>query len=245
MAREPDRGGGGGARYLPRWEVGDVIGAVVVVDVLRAFTTAAYAFAGGARSIHLVGTVEEAVAFKAARPGVLAMGEDGGRRQAGFDFSNSPVEVSQADLRGRDLVQRTGAGVQGALAARSADRLWCASLVCASATARAVAAADVGTPTYVITGRFADVPDRSGSDDLFTARLIERARLGQDLDAAATAHAVTTSEEAAHTLALGPPHVHPEDVSYATRVDAFDFAMEVTRTGEGLRLEPVRHGRAG
>ena len=131
MAREPDRGGGGGARYLPRWEVGDVIGAVVVVDVLRAFTTAAYAFAGGARSIHLVGTVEEAVAFKAARPGVLAMGEDGGRRQAGFDFSNSPVEVSQADLRGRDLVQRTGAGVQGALAARSGATACGAPVSCA------------------------------------------------------------------------------------------------------------------
>jgi len=34
-----------GARFLPRWEVGDVTGAVVAVDVIRAFTTAAYAFA--------------------------------------------------------------------------------------------------------------------------------------------------------------------------------------------------------
>ena len=43
-----------GAQFLPRWAVADVVGAVVVVDVLRAFTTAAYALAGGARHIVLV-----------------------------------------------------------------------------------------------------------------------------------------------------------------------------------------------
>jgi phosphosulfolactate phosphohydrolase-like enzyme len=42
------------ARFVPRWEVADVGGAVVVVDVLRAFTTAAYAFAAGAAEIWLV-----------------------------------------------------------------------------------------------------------------------------------------------------------------------------------------------
>jgi hypothetical protein len=35
------------ARFVPRWEVADVAGAVVAVDVIRAFTTAAYAFAAG------------------------------------------------------------------------------------------------------------------------------------------------------------------------------------------------------
>ena len=42
------------ARYVARWELGDVTGTVVVVDVLRAFTTAAYALAGGATEIWLV-----------------------------------------------------------------------------------------------------------------------------------------------------------------------------------------------
>ena len=34
------------ARFLPPWEIGDVAGAVVAIDVIRAFSTAAYAFAG-------------------------------------------------------------------------------------------------------------------------------------------------------------------------------------------------------
>jgi 2-phosphosulfolactate phosphatase len=224
------------ARYLPRWEIDEVRGSVVVVDVLRAFTSAAYAFAAGAHTIHLVETIEDARAYKAAHPGVLAMGESGGRRQPGFDFSNSPVEVSTADLEGRELVQRTGAGVQATLMARSADRLWCASLVGASATAAAVEAAGLGPPTYVISGRFPDRPEFSGSDDLLTARLIERARLGEDLRVAETRQAVAATDEAERTLALGGADVDPADVEYATRVDRFDFAMEITRRPGGLWL---------
>jgi 2-phosphosulfolactate phosphatase len=226
-----------GARFLPRWAVDDVVGAVVVVDVLRAFTTAAYALAGGARHIVLVDSVDEALTFKAEHPQTLAMGEDRGRRVDGFDFSNSPVEVAAADLVDRVLVQRTSAGTRGVVAARSATRLWCASLVCASATAAAVRRSALGDPTYVITGR--SVGDRSGggNDDLATAELIERARLGIELDADRTSQLVATSDEARRTLAHGPGHADPEDVAFATRVDLFDFAMEVHRIDGHLRLQ--------
>jgi len=68
--------------------------------------------------------------------------------------------------------------------------------------------------------------------------LVERARVGAPLDADATAAAVAASEEAVRTLALGDGHVHPEDIVLATRVDVLDFAMEIERTPDGLRLEP-------
>ncbi|HSB85491.1 MAG TPA: 2-phosphosulfolactate phosphatase [Ilumatobacteraceae bacterium] len=252
------------ARFLPRWEVADVTGAVVAVDVIRAFTTAAYAFAAGARHIFLVDSVDEAVAFKAANPGVLTMGENRGRRPPEFDFSNSPVEIAAADLDGRVLFQRTSAGTRGVIAARSATRLWCASLVCASATAAAVRTSGLGAPTYVITGaaitdaaitgaaltaaaitgaaitgRYDDRPS-TGADDLAAAELIERARLGSDLDAARTIELIARSDEATRTLALGQGHSDPDDIVYATRVDAFDFAMEVRRDCDRLRLDQVQ-----
>ena len=88
------------ARYFAAWDVAEFAGPVVAIDVLRAFTTAAYAFASGARAIYLVGSVPEALAFKARHPGVLAMGEDRGLRPDGFDFSNSPVAVAEADGAG-------------------------------------------------------------------------------------------------------------------------------------------------
>jgi 2-phosphosulfolactate phosphatase len=225
-----------GQRFVGSWQVSGTSGAVVAVDVLRAFTTAAYAFGAGASRILLVDSVADALALKAQHPGVIVIGEDGGRKPDGFDLPNSPVEVSGADVRSRTLILRTSAGTRGVVAARRATRLWCASLVCASATARAVVASGLGEPTYLITGRFEDRPDRLGYDDLVTARLIERARLGHDLDVARTARAVAESEEAAYTQALGHGHVHPEDIEYAVQVDRFDFAMEVHRAGGLLEL---------
>lgn len=227
------------SRNVARWELEGVTGAVVVVDVIRAFTTAAYAFAAGAEAIYLVGGVGEALEFKAARPGVLAMGEERGRRPDGFDFPNSPVALSRADLSGRTLVQRTSAGTQGVVAATNATRLWAASLVCASATAAAVNAAGLGEPTYVITGRFSDAPG-SGDDDSMTADHIEAARLGAPTDPTRVATALLATDEARRTLALGDGHSDPLDIEYAARVDAFDFAMEVDRGPDGLRLTPSR-----
>ncbi len=222
-------------RLLAKWELDGVDGAVVVVDVIRAFTTAAYAFGAGAVAIHLVASVDEALEFKAANAGSLAMGENRGLRPEGFDFPNSPGMVRDADLDGRTLVQRTSAGTQGVVRAVDATRLWAASLVVASATARAVEAAGLGAPAYVITGRFEDRPD-GGEDDVLTAELIERARTARPMEAAATAAALLRTEEAAKTLALGAEHTDPRDIELAAAVDAFDFAMEVQRTDRGLRL---------
>jgi len=226
-------------RFVTTAEAGAASGPVVVIDVLRAFTTAAYALAAGARYVLLVATVEEALAMKVADPAILAMGEQHGHRPDGFDLSNSPLAIVAAGdaLRGRVLVQRTSAGTQGVVAARAATRLWCASLVVASATAAAVAGSGLGTPTYVITGRFPDAGPSSGSDDRATAELIERARVGRPLEAERTAQEVRESEEAEHTIGHGPVSAPQEDIELATRVDAFDFAMEAVRMHGGIRLE--------
>lgn len=224
-------------RFVPTAEAHAARGAVVVVDVIRAFSTAAYALAAGARSIHLVATVEEALAFKAAHPASVAMGEDRGLRPDGFDLPNSPVLARDADLEGRLVVQRTSAGTQGVVAARQAERLWCTGLATARATAEAVRAAGLGAPTYVITGDLLDRPDRPGTDDRLTAEHIEALRTGAPSDPAEVARRVAASDEARRTLELGAGHVDPADIELATAVDAFDFAMEVTRTGDGLRLD--------
>ncbi len=222
------------ARFLAAEEAAEATGAVVVVDVLRAFTTAAYAFAAGARRIWLVAAVDEALRVKAERPGTLAMGEDRGRRLPGFDFANSPAEVAAADLTGRDLVQRTSAGTRGVVAATGAARRWCTGLATASATAAAVRASGLGDPCYVITGQRDQ--HRRGEDDLATARLVERVRLGEPVFADRTARAVEQGPEAAVTRALGPQHVDPRDIELACRVDAFDFTMEARPVAGLLEL---------
>ena len=75
-------------------------GSVAVIDVFRAFTTAAVAFANGASQITMVGTVEEALTLRASGAAQVCMGEVRGRKPAEFDFGNSPFELLNAALGG-------------------------------------------------------------------------------------------------------------------------------------------------
>jgi 2-phosphosulfolactate phosphatase len=61
-------------------------GSVAVIDVFRAFTTAAVALANGAAGIVMVRTVEEALALRKTGIGQICMGEVNGRAPDGFDF---------------------------------------------------------------------------------------------------------------------------------------------------------------
>jgi phosphosulfolactate phosphohydrolase-like enzyme len=86
------------------------IGTVAVIDVFRAFTTAAVALANGASSIVMVRSVDEALALREAGIGQICMGEVRGRAPDGFDFGNSPYEISNVDFHGQTIIQRTSAG---------------------------------------------------------------------------------------------------------------------------------------
>ena len=107
----------------------EATGVVVVIDVIRAFTNAAFAFSRGAKEIYPVSTVEEALQFKSQIPNSLACGEVGGLPPDGFDFGNSPTQTNQLDLRGKIIVQRTGAGTQGIVRSLRAETMLAASLV--------------------------------------------------------------------------------------------------------------------
>lgn len=125
-------------RVYRGWEE-EAVGIVIVIDVVRAFSVAAYAFAGGASTIQLVRSVEDARTLQGHNPTALLIGEIDGRLIPGFDLNNSPYLMTRADVRGKHLIQRTGAGTQGAVNARNAVHLLVASLTNAQATARYVA----------------------------------------------------------------------------------------------------------
>src|SRR5690242_10471755 len=113
-------------------------GIVLVIDVLRAFSTAAYTFSQGAKEIRLVSTVEEALTLKQQIPHSKAMGEVHGIPPEGFDFGNSPTRILEQDLNGLTIIQRTSAGTQGAVRSVKADVMFATSFVVAGATLHAV-----------------------------------------------------------------------------------------------------------
>ena len=78
----------------------------------------------------MVRSVEERLALRDAGIGHVCMGEVRGRAPDGFDFGNSPCEISY-------IIQRTSAGTQG-IAASKAERLHAASVVTVEGTVRAL-----------------------------------------------------------------------------------------------------------
>ncbi len=76
------------ARFLGIPELTDVPDVAVVVDVMRAYTVAAWAFARGAERVVLAESLEDALALKARHPGWVTLKD--GSPAPGFDLVNSP-----------------------------------------------------------------------------------------------------------------------------------------------------------
>lgn len=84
----------------------------IVIDVIRATTTLAVMFDQGAMRVFVAGSVEEARAAAQKVPGRLLCGERNVKPLPGFDYGNSPVQFSQLDLSGRELILTTTNGTR-------------------------------------------------------------------------------------------------------------------------------------
>jgi 2-phosphosulfolactate phosphatase len=199
-------------------------GTVAIIDVFRAFTAAAVALANGAARIVMVGAVDEALALKRDGTGQICIGEVRGRAPPGFDFGNSPFELSAVDFHNKTIVQRTSAGTQGIVAARQAERLYAAALVTAAATARAMLQAAPPQITLVAMG--ADGVTRTDEDEICAMHLRNRLE-GRPGDGEAVRRIVRAGGEIARFHDPARPYLHPEDVEIALDLDRYDFAVRV------------------
>lgn len=213
---------------LPLARAGEASGTVVVIDVLRAFTTAAYAMHGGAASIRLVAGVDEAMSLRARGVVDLLAGEVDAQPVPGFDLSNSPVEMAAADVAGRRLAMRTTAGTRGAVLATNADRLLTGAFVNARATALAVRADPV--VTFLVTG---ESLGRDGDEDAALADYVTALTRGEDPPVAPYLERVRTSD---HGRRFGDD-LPLEDLELACEVDRFDRALEIHRRDGVLLIE--------
>jgi 2-phosphosulfolactate phosphatase len=200
-------------------------GLAVVIDVIRAFTNAAFAFSRGAERIHPVSSVDEALEFKRQYPGSLACGEVGGIPPEGFDFGNSPTQTNALDLTGRVVVQRTGAGTQGVARSVQATQLVAASFVVAGATVKYIQSLRPAEVSFVITGETYD----GGAEDFACAEYLEALLRGHSPDAAPYLERVRRSRDGSQFLNGDYPHAPASDLDLCTSVDRFNFAMPVSR----------------
>ena len=201
-------------------------GTVIIVDVFRAFTTAAIAFDRGATSILLVAEVEEALDLRRQGVGDLAMGEVDGKRPDGFDYGNSPHEISQAEVAGKTIVQSTRAGTVGAAAAAGAETVYLGSFVAAAATAEAVRLSSPSVVSIVAMGdRGMHRSDEDEQCALYLRNLLE----GRQPDPDAVRSLVMDGGQTQKFFDDSQPQYHPQDVELALQINRFPFAMRVSR----------------
>lgn len=212
---------------LPR-----AIDTVVVIDVLRSFTTAAVALSRGAAAIYPVEGIAASIALFDTLDQAVSVGAVGGGDPVpGFDFGNSPSALMQADLAGKAVVMSTAAGVRGLQRFRQARQLYAASLVCAQATADAIRAAGAREVCFVITGEWVD---RDGDEDIACADYIEALLRGKTVNPELFAQRVRQSDFGQRFEAGTWPNLPIADLELAMRVNAFNFAMPVRFEGEHL-----------
>ncbi|MGW2277065.1 2-phosphosulfolactate phosphatase [Streptomyces sp. NPDC001770] len=206
------------ALFLGTDDLAETPRVAVVVDVMRAFTVAAWVFARGAERIVLAGSLDEALALKSRHPEWVTLKD--GPPAPGFDAVNSPALLRSVDLGGRTVVQKTTAGTVGALAVRDAPLVLCAGFVVAEATARLLRSSGSDRVTFVVTGE-----DGRAEEDLACARYIARRATGVETDAAGFLRRAGASRAAAELAQGVREGAHPDDVALCLELDRFPFAM--------------------
>jgi len=158
---------------------------VLVVDVIRATTTAVAFLEAGANELWFAPNHDLALALKA--DGFVVAGETRGAKPAGFDLGNSPLEALRANVKGKRVVMSTTNGTRAAsLAARSARRLALASLWNLDAAARWAHSAARSEIAVLASGK----EGRFGLDDTFVAGALFARLSGEPDDGARAARLI-------------------------------------------------------
>ncbi|MBD0839488.1 2-phosphosulfolactate phosphatase [Streptomyces sp. TRM68416] len=219
------------SRFLGIPEIVDVPSVAVVVDVMRACTVAAWAFAQGAEKIVLAESLEDALALKGRHPDWVALKD--GPPAPGFDAVNSPGLLRSVDLTGRTVVQKTTAGTVGALAVKEASLVLCAGFVVAEATARLLRTRECASVTFVVTGE-----DGRADEDLACAQYIAGRAVEAGTDADEFLRRAAASRAAAELTEGVREGAHPEDVALCLELDRFPFAMVAAPEDSLMVLRP-------
>jgi len=149
---------------LPHGHYSDV---VIVVDVLRATTTAVVYLERGAEALLLTSTPDVALGLRGEN--ISLGGERGGLPIPGFDFGNSPVEASAQNFTGKTVVMNTTNGTGAAhTAAATGKHVLLAALTNAHAAARRARSLATEEIAIVCAGTDAHV----GLEDVYAAGVL-------------------------------------------------------------------------
>jgi 2-phosphosulfolactate phosphatase len=205
----------------------------VVVDVLRATTTATQALASGYQRVLCVDSLERALRMRA--PGRVLAGEQRGVMPSGFDLGNSPGDVARAGAE--ELVLATTNGAPTIVeAAHRAPLVLLACLLNLDAVRARIAGAEV---QIVCSGTYGQV----ALEDVYVAGKLCAGLAGEHTDAALVAEAVARAYPSAYDVLAASANARAlieaelgGDIGFCARESVLDIVPRVERTRPGLAI---------
>ena len=205
-------------------------GTAVIIDVFRAFSCTPLMFSLGLKKSILVASPGDAMTIKRHHQDYILVGEIGGLPIEGFDLGNSPSQIlnqTPGYFENRTAVQRTSAGVQGALAALDvADEVLAASYNVARATAAYIRAKKPTLVTLVAMGW--NLKSRAPEDD-WCARYIAYLLGAGDYNHDQAMREIVFNETAQRFLGANQPKFPPEDPVLCLQRNVYGYALAVRR----------------
>lgn len=201
---------------------------VVAIDVIRAFSTAAFAFDRGAEKIICTDEVDQAFQIAKATPNSLIMGEIDGISIPGFDLNNSTSKIAVMDLSGKTIVQRTTAGTPGLVRPTKAKVFLACGLLNVGATAAYIRSLQPEEVFLVATGTRTEELER-GDEDVACAEYIRGLLTGKPFPLSEVIPRVRNSVDAALFSDPNSDDFPLADLDLTCQVDRFDFVMRAER----------------
>lgn len=201
-------------------------GLTVIIDVFRAFTTAAYVMNNGAKRIIPIGMLQEAFELKKSNLDSILMGERGGLKVDGFDYGNSPSEIKNLAFTGKTVIMTTSAGTQGIVNAKHANGILLGNFVCAHATTNYIRRVKPKIITLVAMGESGI--EKSDEDDL-CAEYIKKLLNGENPNFTEIRDYLRNCKSTLKYFDKTRPEFPGEDFYCAMDLDRFKFILRVVR----------------
>lgn len=212
----------------------------IVIDVIRAFTVSYNAFKYGVDEIILVANEQDAFYLRDQGNDYVISGEVNGYKIDGFDFGNSPYELSRVNLIEKTLIQKTTNGVEVTLNSLNADKVFVTGYVNALTLVNHIKEIIKDTPNESFRiNIIASHP--SGDDDLACAEYIKELLLNDNVDLKKldeeTIYRISNSEAAQKFWNQNNLDFSVNDIVMTLSPDKSDFVMEVMNLNDKVKLQ--------
>lgn len=195
----------------------------VVIDVFRAFTTAAYILERQPRTYCLMKKQQVVSELALHYSNSILIGKsEKGAEQIAYHIPNSPTRVMQTPITGQHILHRTEAGALGVLQSKGADIILAVGFVNAKATIDYIKELTQAQVTVLPMGHEGITPSM---EDEACAHYVKELMKGRSMDLTSLLHSL--KEGPGQYFFKGDQWQYPaEDFERCLEMDRFSFAIQ-------------------